>query len=106
MFDIDFTTAKLLSSGYSVAASEIQEYFEDTAANNDNVYLVDNSKESNIEYFQYDEFGHFLDIHPNEAGQKVLAECFKEAISSVWKEKLISNTKKTFINDVLKVFDL
>ncbi len=96
MFDVDYSTAKLLSSGYSVAATEIQGYFKDTAANNENVYLVDNSKESNIEYFQYDASGHFLDIHPNEAGQKVLAECFKEAISNVWKEKIISNTKKIF----------
>ena len=87
MLGIDANTAQILTSGYSMTASEIQGYFKDAAEKYDNVYLVDNSKESNINYFQYDEDGKFADVHPNEKGQKVLAKCFEKKIIEVWEDK-------------------
>lgn len=87
MLDIDANTAQLLTSGYSMAASEIQGYFKEAAKTNNNVYFVDNSKECNLKYFQYDENGQFADIHPNEKGQKVLAKCFEDAFYKNWNRK-------------------
>ena len=76
MLDINQTYAEKMADNYYISAKEIQSYFNDVSSEYSNVYLTDTSDEAKDSYFQYDENGKFLDLHPNKEGQEILANCF------------------------------
>lgn len=84
--------AQMFEAPVRSAAMKIQSYARQAIANADKCYYVDTDELCNADYLQHNKYGQ-ADVHPVEAGQLKMAECFKTSYLSVHPDKTKADVK-------------